>query len=482
MNGLYDADSPPEEQREALTGGDVPVAVYGLGKMGLPVAAVLADVTGAVVGADIDPAVVDAINDGECPVSGEPGLPALVGDAVGSGALRAVADPRLAAAEAAVHVVVVPTLLTEDDEPDLSALEAVLGDVATGLAPGDVVCVESTVPPRTCADVVDPWLAARSGLSTSDFGVAFCPERTLSGRALTDIREAYPKVVGGVDDESTRVAALLYDEVTENDVIALPDATTAEATKVFSGVYRDVNIALANEFARYADVLGIDVRDAIEAANSQPHARILSPGAGVGGHCIPVYPYFLLSAFDVHSPLTRVARAVNDSMPAFTVDLARDALDDAGTPTEDATVLLLGTTYRPGVAETRNSPALPIAEGLSRYGADVYCHDPVVDGPERIAAEPVTLDRGLALDPDAVVVVTPHEEFTTLAWDRVAPTVVIDCQDAVDLDGTDHAAYTIGRPRRRVEEARGSDAGTAERARATTDGGADPEPGDRAER
>ncbi|RLM54042.1 nucleotide sugar dehydrogenase [Halobellus sp. Atlit-31R] len=447
MTGLYDDDRPQETQREALVGGDVTVAVYGLGKMGLPVAAVLADVTGAVVGADVDPAVVDAIERGECPVSGEPGLPELVERVVADGSLRAVTDPTEAAAAAAIHVVVVPTLLTEADEPDLSILESVVGDVAAGLDAGDVVCVESTVPPRTCADAVVPQLAARSGLSPDAFGVAFCPERTLSGRALTDIREAYPKVVGGVDPESTRVAALLYDEVTENEVITLPDATTAEATKVFSGVYRDVNIALANEFARYADALGIDVREAIDAANSQPHAKILSPGPGVGGHCIPVYPHFLLGEFDAHSPLTRIARIVNDSMPEFTVDLVRDGFDATDTAPDAATVLLLGTAYRPGVAETRNSPAIPIAERLRSLGADVYSHDPVVDGPERIAAEPVSLERGLGLDPDAIVLVTPHEEYTAIDWERLAPSVVVDCHDALDLTDTRHRSYTIGSPR-----------------------------------
>ncbi|WP_336023544.1 nucleotide sugar dehydrogenase [Halobellus salinisoli] len=460
MTGLYESDLTPSAQRDALVSGEVPIAVYGLGKMGLPVASVLADVTGSVIGADVDQDVVDAVRHGECHVTGEPGLPELVAEMVAADRLRAVSDPTEAAESAAVHVIVVPTLLDDSDEVDLSALGSVLRDIAAGLDPGDTVCLESTVPPRTCEDVVVPRLAGRSGLDPASFGVAFCPERTLSGRALTDIREAYPKVVGGVDDESTRVAALLYDEVTENDVITLPDATTAEATKVFSGVYRDVNIALANEFARYADELAIDVRDAISAANSQPHANILSPGPGVGGHCIPVYPHFLLSPFDVESPLTRVGRAVNESMPAFTVDLVRDALADAGVETADATVLLLGTTYRPGVAETRNSPALPIAEGLAKYGADVYSSDPVVDGPDQIAAEPVSLRQGLDLDPDAIVVVTPHEEFTSIDWANVEPTVVVDCHDALGLDGTAHAEYAIGSPRARATVA--AEAGAAE--------------------
>lgn len=443
---LYGSDGETDIQRNALISGEIPIAVYGLGKMGLPVAAVLADVTGNVIGADIDPNVAESVDRGECHVVGEPGLDELVADAVSDGSLSATSSPSDAASAGRIHVIVVPTLLSEDNRPDLSAVRGVLDDIATGLDPGDTVLLESTVPPRTCIDLVGPRLAERSGLERGEFGVAFCPERTLSGRALEDIRRAYPKIVGGVDDESARVARLLYDEVTENDVIVLDDATTAEAAKVFGGVYRDVNIALANEFARYADPFGIDVRAAIEAANSQPHCRILSPGPGVGGHCIPVYPYFLLEESDVHAPLIRIARLINDEMSTYTVDRLRDGLADSGDPLDGATVLVLGATYRPGIPELRNSPAISITERLARLGASVYTCDPLVDDIEPLAGELISLDDAASLNPDGVVVVTPHDAFTDFEWGAFDPTVVVDCHDAVDLDGSSHLEYTIGRP------------------------------------
>jgi UDP-N-acetyl-D-mannosaminuronic acid dehydrogenase len=440
---LYGSDADADEIGRRFANGELPVAVYGLGKMGLPIASVFADVTGNVTGADIDPDVVASVNAGESHVEGEPGLPELVAETVESGAFEAVNDPQAAARDATVHVVIVPTLLTDTNNPDLAVVRSVVDDIAAGLEAGDFVVVESTVPPRTTRGVVAPRLAEQSGLAPDEFGVAFCPERTSSGRALVDIREAYPKIVGGVDEESTRVAAAIYDEVTDNDVIAVSDATTAEAVKVFGGVYRDVNIGLANEFATYADGLDIDVREAIEASNTNPHSNILQPGPGVGGHCIPVYPYFLLNRFDVHSPIVQAARTVNDSMPTHVVGKLEGALEQRGTALRDATVLVLGVTYRAGVEETRNSPAVAILQQLSNAGAETVAVDPMLDDVEGVA-ELVSQDAAAGRDLDAVVLVTAHEAFDDYEWDAHEDLVVVDTRDALD-DVIGHDRYVVGR-------------------------------------
>ncbi|WP_115863540.1 nucleotide sugar dehydrogenase [Halorussus litoreus] len=441
---LYGSDASTADQREALLSGEVPVAVYGLGKMGLPLAAVYADVTGDVVGADVDEGVVEAVNAGECHVESEPGLSELVERTVAAGAFEATADPRAAAERAAIHVVIVPTPITDEKEADLSALESVARDVGAELDTGDAVFVECTVPPRTCADLLEPMLAEEAGHDA--FGLAFCPERTASGRALADIRGAYPKVVGGVDDESTRVAELVYGELTDNDVLAVGDATTAECVKVFEGLYRDVNIALANELATFADEIGVDVNEAIETANTQPFCDLHDPGPGVGGHCIPYYPYFVINGFETEAPLLRTAREVNDSMPAFTVNtLAREVRAEGG-DLADATVAILGLTYRPGVEETRATPAGPIAEELAAAGAEVVAVDPLLDDADEFVAEMIP-QRAL-YDPDrdldAVVLVTPHEAFDDIEWERFDPLVVVDGRQYLDLSDTDHRVYTVG--------------------------------------
>jgi len=417
----------PERVGRALTSGELPVAVYGLGKMGLPLAAVFAEVTGNTLGVDIDEEVVAGVNRGECHVE-EPDLPDLIAETVDGGALQATVDPTAAAKRARIHVVIVPTLLSQDSEPDLSQLRAAIEAVGAGLSSGDLVCVESTVPPGTCRDVVAPVLAGESELDTDEFGLAFCPERTASGRALEDIRGAYPKVVGGVDERSTTAAAAVYEQVTDNEIRTVADATTAECVKVFEGVYRDVNIALANELATLADELGVNVREAIVTANTQPFCDIHDPGPGVGGHCIPYYPYFLVEGCTTGTPLLRTAREVNEAMPAYTAAQVLSALQATGRAA-DATVAILGAAYRPGVDEIRESPGLAIADLLADRVGDLFVVDPIVD--DHIHAFPArSVDELRASDPDAVVLVTPHESFERVDWEGLE-TVVVDGRDAL---------------------------------------------------
>ena len=440
----YGDDASVERRRTAFENGDLPVAVYGLGKMGLPLAAVYAETSGAVVGADVDETVVESVNRGECHVTGEPGLPDLVADLVADGALRATSNQE-AAAMADVHVLIVPTKLDAGNAPDLSILESVVEDVATGLAAGDLVVVECTVPPKTCREVVGPLLERETGLSMGEFGLAFCPERTSSGRALEDIRGAYPKVVGGVDEASTRAATAIYEAINAKGVLAVSDAATAEAVKLFEGVYRDVNIALANELARFTDDLGIDVTEAIATANTQPFCEIHDPGPGVGGHCIPYYPYFLAHGRTEDAPLLRTARAVNDSMPGFVVGKLDEEFEAEGRSLDGARVAVLGLTYRPGVNELAKTPAEPIIDGLGEAGAEVFCVDPLLDDFSRFDATPIGIDDLPTQDLDAAVMVTPHEAFDAIDWQGFeSGIVVIDGRGTLDLSRTPHRVYTIG--------------------------------------
>lgn len=442
---LYGTDASQKHLRDSFTSGTVPVAVYGLGKMGLPLAAAFAETTGNVTGVDIDQTVVDRISAGECPVDHEPGLSSLTTRLVDDDALAATTDGEHAATEASVHVVIVPTEVRDDGSVDLGALESVVETVASGLDPGDLVLVESTVPPRTTAEVIRPTLATESGLDPSEFGLAFCPERTSSGRALQDIRGAYPKVVGGVDEQSRAAATLVYEELTSNDVVPVSDATTAECVKVFEGVYRDVNIALANELATLADELMVNVREAIDVANGQPYCDIHTPGPGVGGHCIPYYPYFLITKCSTATPMLQTARAVNDEMATYTVERLEDELGAAGIDIDDARIALLGVTYRPDIDETRASPARRIDSALAERGSTTFVVDPVCSDMSPFAASPATLEELSELELDAVVLVTAHSEFSAFDWTTAPELLVVDTQDALELEETNHNVYTIGR-------------------------------------
>jgi len=441
---LYGEDSAERDVGRAFRSGTVPVAVYGLGKMGLPLAAVYADVCGSVTGVDIDESVVEAVSRGDCPIDGEPGLPELLEATTETGALVATSDGERAAADSMLHVLIVPTLVRDGSEPDLSMLRAAVQTVGTGFEAGDFVVVESTVPPGTTRDIVEAELASQSGLDSGEFGVAFCPERTASGRALDDIRGTHPKIVGGLDAEATQIASEIYAELSSNRIITVEDATTAECVKVFEGVYRDVNIALANELAQFTDELGIDVLKAIEAANTQPFCDIHTPGVGVGGHCIPYYPYFLLSEFETPGPLMQTARSVNDGMAGFTVRTLTRELAATGTSLEESTVLLLGLTYRPGVAETTKSPAKPLAKQLRRAGARVFGVDPMLSDCTEFAVESCPISEIQTIEADAAVLVTAHPEFQSLPFESLDPMVVVDGRQALALGDSDHRVYTVG--------------------------------------
>ena len=442
---LYDTDTSPQRCRDLFTSGSIPVAVYGLGKMGLPLAAALAEATGNVTGVDIDQGVVDAIRAGDCPVDHEPGLDSMVARLTEEDALAATTDGVGAASGASVHVLIVPTVVRADGSVDLSALEGAVKTVAAGLGSGDLVLVESTVPPRTTAEVIEPTLAAESGLDPAEFGLAFCPERTSSGRALQDIRGAYPKVVGGVDDASRAAATVVYEALTTNDVVPVSDATTAECVKVFEGVYRDVNIALANELATLADELGIDVGEAIDVANGQPYCDIHTPGPGVGGHCIPYYPYFLISECQTETPLLRTARTVNDDMATYVVERLDAELAATGVDLEDARVALLGVTYRPGIDETRASPARRIDSALSQRGTTTFAIDPVCSDMSPFSATQASLADLPELDLDAVVLVTAHDAFDGIDWERLSDITIFDTRRTLEFTESSHRVRELGR-------------------------------------
>lgn len=444
-HGIFNGPATLDRKQRWFREGSVPVAIYGLGKMGLPLAAVFADCTGNAIGVDIDETVVDQINRGDCHIENEPRLPSLIAETVKQDALQATSDPIAAAQAASVHVIIVPTTLDEQNAPDLDTFEAAVRSIGTGLEPEDMVIVESTVPPGTSRTIVAPILEAESGLDVGEFGLAFCPERTASGRAIYDIRSAYPKIVGGIDEASTATARLIYDQVTENRVISVSDITTAECVKVFEGVYRDVNIALANELARFTDELDVDILEAIQAANTQPYCDLHDPGAGVGGHCIPYYPYFLISELNSRTPLLEAARTVNESMPEYTATKLVDGLVDEGIDPTQSTVAILGVAYRPGVQETRASPAFPIIERLSEAGVSTVVVDPIIENLEAIGLESARIDELAHLDLDGLVLVTAHDAFDDIDWSSFDDLVIVDGRDALDLDGTDHSVYTIGR-------------------------------------
>jgi UDP-N-acetyl-D-mannosaminuronic acid dehydrogenase len=412
------------------------VVVVALGKVGLPLAARIALAGHEVVGSDIDPRVVELVNAGQAPFPNEAGLAEALAETVADGRLRAVGDTAAAVSGGADVVIAVPPLLVDTAaRPDWTALDAVVDDVGRGLERGTVVSIETTVPVGTTRNRVAPALAARSGLTSEvDFHTIFSPERVFSGRAIADL-DAYPKLVGGLSPEGEERGCELYASFLEAEVRGLGSAEAAELTKLAETTYRDINIAFANELARYADRLRVDVLSVIDAANSQPYSHVHRPGIAVGGHCIPVYPRFLLAG-DPDARLPRAAREVNEAMPAYAADLLGDIAERR--------VLILGVAYRGGVKETAFSGAFPLRDALRARGAEVVVHDPLYADAELAALGFDPWDGGAI---DAAVVQADHPEYATLREsDLPGVMAVVDGRGVINAAAFDVPVHRIGRP------------------------------------
>lgn len=394
------------------------VTVVGLGKIGLPLAVQIAGKGVRVRGADVSPAVVDLVSGGRAPFPGEPGLAERLSAVVQAGLLTATTETTAAVAESEVVVVVVPLVTDAAGQPDYSAVDAATACVAAGLRAGSLVSYETTLPVHTTRQRLGPALAAGSRLRPGlDFRLCHSPERVSSGTIFADLRR-YPKLVGGIDARSGECAARFYESVLDfderpdlprpNGVWDLGSAEAAELTKLAETTYRDVNIALANEFACFADAAGIDIYQVIAAANSQPFSHLHRPGISVGGHCIPVYPRLYLAG-DPGARLPAVAREINDARPAQAVRMLADLTGGLA----GLRVAVLGAAYRSGVKETAFSGVFAIVRELAMRGAVPVVHDPLYTESEL---------RGLGLGPyrisescDAVIVHTDHPEYNVLA-------------------------------------------------------------------
>ena len=424
------------------------ICVVGLGKMGLPVAALFASRGHQVTGADINPAVVAQINAGQSPVTNEPGLEELIAVSVAAGHLRATTDTTAAAQSAAVIIVLVPLLVdpVRHYAPTYQALESALEAIGRGIRPGTLLILETTLPVGDTRRRLGPMVERVSGLKMGqDFLLAFSPERVQSNHVLKNLL-AYPKVVGGIDAASTAAAVAFYRTALTEDVLAVADCETAEFSKIAECVYRDVNIALANELAICAADLGVHVHDVIAAANSEPLSHIHQPGLGVGGHCIPVYPYFLIN----QQPQTRLAqlsREINDQM----ADYAASVLTAELGTLEGKSVLIMGLSYRANVKEATFSSALLVAGALRGAGARVFMLDPLFSAAEivRYGVEPAGPFPRDVPRMDAIVVQAWHDLFKTIQWtDFAGKPLVLDGRNAIDPQAVESAGLrylAIGR-------------------------------------
>ncbi len=390
------------------------ICILGLGYIGLPTASMFVANGIQVIGVDINPNVLESLRAGRVHIH-EPGLRELVESALQSGALTVAAAP----SEADAFIIAVPTPFQDgkfgqyQDKAyklaDMRAVTSAAEAILPHLRQGNLVVLESTSPPRTTVDLVAPILE-KSGLKAGlDFHLVYSPERVLPGQILRELVEN-ARVIGGVTPQAAQAASDLYATFVKGEIIQT-DATTAEMVKLMENTYRDVNIAIANEFSRLAERFGVDVWEAIRLANHHPRVKIHNPGPGVGGHCVSVDPWFFVEAAPDLSRLIARARQVNDLQPAFVVETLKKALG----PLAGKRIAALGLAFKPDVDDLRESPAVEVIHLLTKAGAAVKAFEPFK--PEAalpgVDAAP-TLELALQ-DADAVLLLVNHSQFRALS-------------------------------------------------------------------
>ena len=425
------------------------ITVVGGGRMGLPLACVFGEHGASVTVCDINPQLVSAIDAGDCPYD-EPGLPELMATLKKAGRLNATIDTAKASSASDAIVVIVPALLTPDREIDFTILQQASAQIGKGLRRGALVVYETTVSVGGTRRSLIPVLENHSGLKAGqDFQVAYSPERVKANFVL-DRLETTPKVVGGLDALSRAKAAALYREYLGAPVDDVGTIEDAEMTKLLGMLYRDVNIALANELAAFCEVAGVDLERVRAAANSDGEANLLSAGIGVGGHCTPVYPYFLTREsrrLGMTQRISEAAREINDHQPARHLERIAAVWKSLN----GQTVHVLGLGFRPGVKVDTLSPAYALRDHLRQRGARVTIEDPHYTDEELRAAG---FEPAAATGANAVVLNTAHREFAHqdfVAWRAAGVEVLLDGRNLWDQDEVEAAGilyFGIGRSAR----------------------------------
>jgi len=411
------------------------ICIIGLGYIGLPTASTFAIHGLKVLGVDINPAIIETLNKGQIHIQ-EPGLRDVVAKAIQSGNFSFSTQPE----EADAYIIAVPTPFKEDSVgeyegkkyklADMRAVTAAAQAIVPYLHQGNLVVLESTSPPRTTIDLVKPILE-KSGLKAGvDFHLCYSPERVLPGQILRELVEN-ARVVGGITQESAKAGHDLYASFVKGEIIET-DSTTAEMVKIMENTTRDINIAIANEFSRLAEKFGVDIWEAISLANLHPRINILSPGPGVGGHCISVDPWFFVEAAPELTPLMYNARLVNDSQPRFVLEKVKQALGDL----QNKKIAALGLAYKPDVDDLRESPATEVIHLLQGAGAQVKVWEPYKPNAVIFEVKMAANLESAIQDAEAIVLLVKHTEFKNFNPEEIASKtnarILIDCVNAWD--------------------------------------------------
>ncbi len=441
----------PESITKKIKTGEYSVAVYGLGHVGAPIASSWLRSGVTVIGIDKSQKVVENAKKGLTHIP-EPGVNEAFSEGIRNGKFLVYEDPIKASVDSKLKMICVPVLI-KNKTADLSAVKEVALAISKGLKPHDIVSLHPTVPPLTTEKFLIPLLEKASRLKAGrDFFVVYNPERIYEGRAIFDIEEGHPGIVAGIEKHSLELAENIFSLIFRKGVIKISSIKTAEAEKLFEGVYRDVNIALANEMSVLCEKLGIDFWEAKDAANSQPFCHIHNPGIGVGGACIPVYPQFILDVATknkVECKITKASRAINDNMPTYALSKALKMISKKDI--KKAKITILGLSFRGGVSDTRLSPTYNLVKRLLQLKiTNIIIHDPMSNDESLVAKNKtikITNDLEFSIkNRDLIILATDHKEYSALSKEKTGKTPIYDGRGLLNQSSFDGASFKgIGR-------------------------------------
>ena len=437
---------------------NVKVGVIGIGRIGLPTAILFAKSGFSTIGVDINKNLVEKINNKIFPLDDEPGMKEIFDDVMNKKKLTSTSNIQNALSQVNVVILSLPTPMTIQNIPDYSSLKSVAQQLHDFLLPDSLVIIESTVEPGFVENTLVSIIEGEDKKFEvgKNFGIGVCPETANPGEILKDF-ETLPRLVGGINQKSSELISSIYSRVFSVDLIPMPDCKTANAVKLTTNVFRDVNIALVNELALIFEKLGIDIFTVLDAAKRKYNFQVHYPGSGVGGPCLPVNSYQIINSARSNSldlpKLISISREINEQMPFHTLDLLKDALNSIGKKLENSTIGILGISYKPNVKDIQLAPAEQIISKLQSLGCNVKIFDPHFISSEVFSINTEQKYEDAITETDAVLLLTAHKEFFSINIDifnkLMKNPVVVDTRGIFEISELNKLKITfrgIGRP------------------------------------
>ena len=437
------------EVRNSLETKSLKVCIVGIGRIGLPTALSFAEAGLQTIGADINEELVDSINAGKFPLKDEPGYEDIFNSVRKNDNFSATTDINGAISKSNLILLSLPTPMDKNNIPTYLALESVGKQLSKHLQSNSLVVVESTIEPGFIEDVMIKRMEIDSRLQVGkNFTIGVCPENANPGEILHDFT-SLPRLVGGIDEQTTKIIALIYDFVFSVELVTMPDCKTANAVKLTTNVFRDVNIAFVNELSLMFEKLGIDTLKVLDAAKRKYNFQIHYPGAGVGGPCLPINSYqFLNTAKRIGSELNiiKYARAINEKMPDHVINLTLDGFKKCNKSIKDSTLLILGVSYKPDVKDIQLSPAEIIINKLKVLGAKIKIYDPYYKNNQVFGINVEHNIQDILSDVDASIIITAHKEFQETdpkIFTQMKTPILIDSRGIIDISAANNAGLVF---------------------------------------